>query len=336
MAFQYWRHRGQPAKRKFIKLSNAYHGDTVGAVSVGGIDLFHRIFGELLFETYTAPAPYGYRWPTGDEPAQVLKEALAALERVLKEHHEEIAALVMEPMIQGAAGMLDQPRGYISGARELTRKYNVLLIFDEVATGFGRTGRMFACEHENVSPDLMAVAKGLTGGYLPLAATLASEAIYAAFLGDYAEFKTFFHGHTYTANPLACSVALANLELFEKNSVLAALAPKIDYLASRLAGMKPLEGVGDVRQAGFMAGIELVRDKATRAPFEPAERAGARVAERARKKGVMIRPLGSVVVLMPPLAISLAELAALVDAVEASIREVIREMPTAGAAKGGG
>ncbi|MDP3920040.1 MAG: adenosylmethionine--8-amino-7-oxononanoate transaminase [Candidatus Omnitrophota bacterium] len=321
MALQYWRHKGKPSKTKFAKLSLAYHGDTLGSVSVGGIDLFHEIFHPLLFKTYTVPTPYRYRWPTGDDPEQVRREALVKMEEVLGAHHEEIAALIMEPVIQGAGGMIDQPAGYLSGARDLARKYNVLLIFDEVATGFGRTGAMFASEHEGITPDLMALAKGITGGYMPLAATLATEAVYEAFLGEYGEYKTFFHGHTYTANPLACRVALANLALFEKNRVLEALQPKIRFLTERLKNFSVLETVGDVRQAGFMVGIELVRNKAAKAPFAAEEQIGHQVILKAREKGAIIRPLGAVVVLMPPLAMTIDELGDLLDITYASIIE---------------
>jgi adenosylmethionine-8-amino-7-oxononanoate aminotransferase len=222
--------------------------------------------------------------------------------------------------------MINQPAGYISRARELTRKYNTLLIFDEVATGFGRTGKMFAANHENVVPDIMAVAKGLTGGYLPLAATLATEEIYEAFLGRYEEFKTFFHGHTYTANPLACAAALASLEIFEKERTLETLQPKIKLLQDRLKKFHELRCVGDIRQVGTMIGIELVRDKKTKEPFEAKEKIGARVIERARKKGAIIRPLGPVIVLMPPLAMTEAQLNELLDITYQSIKEATNEI----------
>ncbi|MFZ5803093.1 MAG: adenosylmethionine--8-amino-7-oxononanoate transaminase [Candidatus Omnitrophota bacterium] len=322
IAFQYWKLQGKPEKKKFVKLTHAYHGDTIGAVSVGGIDLFHEIFSPLLFETLTVPAPYRYRWPTSEAWPVVKEEALAAMEAVLREHHRETAALVMEPLMQGAAGMIDHPEGFLARARDLTKKYGVLLIVDEVATGFGRTGKMFACEHEHVTPDLMAVAKGLTGGYLPLAATLVTEEIYRAFLGSYEAFKAFFHGHTYTANPLACRVALANLGLFEKRQLIQALESPIGFLRQRLQDFYKIPAVGDIRQVGMMAGIELVRDRKTKQPFAPSEKIGIRVIQAARKKGVILRPLGSIIVLMPPLSIQEAELRLLLDVTEESIREV--------------
>jgi adenosylmethionine---8-amino-7-oxononanoate aminotransferase len=318
MAFQYWQQSGKPKKTKFARLVNAYHGDTLGSVSVGGIDLFHQVYRPLLFETIAVPSPYWYRWPTGD----IKEEALTQMERILKENAQELAAFVMEPLMQGAAGMIDQPPGYISRARELTKKYNVLLIFDEVATGFGRTGKMFASEHENITPDLLCVAKGLTGGYLPLAATFATEEIYQAFLGKYEEFKTFFHGHTYTGNPLASRVALANLELFEKSRLIEALQPKIKRLEHRLKDFLEIPIVGDIRQVGFMVGIELVQDKKTKKPFEPKQKIGVRVIEQARKRGMILRPLGSVIVLMPPLVISDQDLDLLLNVTQESIEKV--------------
>jgi adenosylmethionine-8-amino-7-oxononanoate aminotransferase len=322
MAFQYWQQRGHLQKKKFAKLTNAYHGDTIGSVSLGGIDLFHQIYKPLLFDTFAIPSPYRYRWPTGDDPEHVKKESFVAMEKVLSEHAGEIAAFVMEPLMQGAAGMIDQPAGYISRARELTRKYNTLLIFDEVATGFGRTGKMFAADHESVTPDIMAVAKGITGGYLPLAATLTTEEVYEAFLGRHEDFKTFFHGHTYTANPLACAVAIANLELFEKQKTLEKAQSKIRLIKKRLEGFYKLKYVGDIRQYGIMVGIELVRDKTTKKSFEPKEKIGIRVIERARKKGAILRPLGPVIVLMPPLGMTELELNKLLDITYESIKEV--------------
>ena len=321
MAFQYWAQKGHPEKKKFARLVNAYHGDTLGSVSIGGIDLFYQVYKPLLFDTFAIPSPYRYRWPTGSDPEKVKKESLEAMEDILAKHHEEIAAFVMEPLMQGAAGMIDQPARYISRARELTRKYNVLLIFDEVATGFGRTGKMFAAGHENVTPDIMAVAKGITGGYLPLAATLTTEEIYEAFLGRYEEFKTFFHGHTYTANPLACAAANANLEIFKKQRTLEKLQPKIAFLKQRLEDFYGLRCVGDIRQCGTMIGIELVKDKASKQSFELKEKIGVRVIEQARKKGAILRPLGSVIVLMPPLAMTEKELNRLLDITYDSIEE---------------
>lgn len=322
MAYQYWRAKGVRGKDTFLKLKNAYHGDTLGSVSVGGIDLFHEIFHPLLFKTYRADAPYRYRDSFTGSEAAYARFCTDKVERVLKKHHRRIAALIIEPMMQGAAGMLSQPKGYLRRLRALTRRYGVLLIADEVATGFGRTGKMFACELEHVSPDIMCVAKGITGGYLPLSATLTTEKIYRAFLGEYKEFKAFFHGHTYSANPLACAAAIANLELFEKNKVLKRLQPKIALLTRELARIARLPHVGDVRQVGFMAGIEIVADRASRKSYPLAEMRGSRVCREARKYGVWLRPLGNNIILMPPLSISRAELITLCRAVERAVTEV--------------
>lgn len=324
MAFQYHR-QGEPGKRnktKFIAFKNAYHGDTLGSVSVGGIDLFHEKYSPLLFEAYKAESPYCYRCPfDGSYPSCGL-QCLSRLEFMMKTHAHEVCALVIEPLNQGAAGMLVQPPGYLQKVRELCTQYDILMIADEVAVGFGKTGKMFACEHEGVSPDLMALAKGISGGYLPLAATLATERIYEGFLGKYEEFKAFFHGHTYTGNPLACAAGVANLEIFQEERVLEHLQEKIRYLARKLHSFLSLKHVGDIRRVGIMTGIELVIDKDSKEPYAPKERIGNQVILEARKRGLIIRPLGNVVVLMPPLSISLEEIDRLCDITFESIRMV--------------
>ncbi|MFA5110876.1 MAG: adenosylmethionine--8-amino-7-oxononanoate transaminase [Desulfobaccales bacterium] len=308
VAFQFWRNRGRPEKQRFLKLGNAYHGDTLGAVSVGGIPLFHEIYRPLLFDTLEAPSPYCYRCLHRDDCRE---QCLTVLEETVAGHHRELAALILEPVMQGAAGMIPQPAGYLARVREITRRYDVLLIADEVAVGFGRTGRMFACEHEGVSPDLLCLAKGITGGYLPLAATLATDEIYGAFLGKFEEFKTFFHGHTYTGNPLGAAVGLASLDIFARDRVLQGLPAKIELLTARLAEMAAHPHVGDIRQRGLMVGIELVADKTSREPFPLERRTGHRVIQAARQLGAILRPLGDVIVLLPPLCITPEELSAL-------------------------
>ncbi|MBI3604369.1 MAG: adenosylmethionine--8-amino-7-oxononanoate transaminase, partial [Nitrospirae bacterium] len=324
MAVQYWRQRRPKAgpKRTFLRLHLAYHGDTVGAMSVGGIDLFRDRFRPLLFPTLAAEPPYCYRCPLRLTYPSCAMACLDPVERILKRRHRALAGVIIEPLVQAAAGMLMAPPGYLARMRELCTKYQVLLIADEVATGFGRTGRMFACAHEGVTPDLMAVSKGLTGGYLPLAATLATEDIYRAFLGDYAEWKTFFHGHSYTGNPLGCAVALANLEVFRKERTLARMQPRITALRRFLRPLSRLSHVGEIRQRGYMVGIELVTDRATRTPYPPTERIGHQVTLEARRRGMLIRPLGHVVVLMPPLSVTTAELARMVTILRDSIRTV--------------
>jgi adenosylmethionine-8-amino-7-oxononanoate aminotransferase len=305
IAFQHQRQRGRGEKKKFLALTEAYHGDTLGSVSVGGIDLFHEIFHPLLFNVLRV------------EP-QIEK-----LERMMAEHGHELAALVVEPLVQGAAGMLLQPPGFLRAARALCDQHDVLLICDEVATGFGRTGTMFACEQEGVRPDLLCLAKGISGGYLPLAATLATDAVYQAFLGEYAEKRTFFHGHTYTGNPLACAAGIASLEVFERERVIDKLQPKIALLQARLAEqIAPLGHVLEIRQRGMMVGVELVRDRATREAYRYEEAIGARVCQAIRRHGVLLRPLGPVIVLMPPLSITEAQIEKLVTALRAGIVEV--------------
>ena len=289
MAFQFHKIRGDEQRTKFVYLDMSYHGDTIGSVSVGGIDLFHTFFRPLLFE--------GIRTAPGD---------IAGLERILAERGHEVAALIMEPLVQGAAGILLHPEGYLRAVRELCDKYDIIMICDEVATGFGRTGTMFACEQEGVVPDLMNVAKGLTGGYLPLAATLATERIYEGFLGKFEEFRTFFHGHTYTGNPLACAAAIATLQVFEDEQTLDALAPKIELLGELLdEHVAPLSTVAEIRRRGTMVGIELI-------DFPLASRMGHQVTLAARARGAIVRPLGDTIVLMPPLSISEDELRRLV------------------------
>jgi adenosylmethionine-8-amino-7-oxononanoate aminotransferase len=300
MAFQFWQQQGGDGARrtKFVSLKNAYHGDTIGSVSVGGIDLFHGAYGPLLFGALHA------------EPGDI--EDMA---RLMAENAGEVAAVIVEPLVQGAAGILVHPDGYLRDVRALCDEYDALLICDEVATGFGRTGRMFACEHEGVSPDVMCVAKGITGGYLPLAATLTTERMYEGFLGRHEEFRTFFHGHTYTGNPLACAAALATLRLFDQERTLEALAPKIELLGELLEPIAAMPRVAEVRRRGFMCGIEL-------AGFDVSDRAGHRVTLAARRRGAIVRPLGDVVVLMPPLAITTRELSRLLSIVADSIAEV--------------
>ena len=327
IAYQYWQQtsRATRKKKKFISLTNAYHGDTIGAVSVGGIDLFHEVYRPLLFKTFKAASPYCYRCPYNKTQSSCGLHCLNSLEDILRTRHGETAAFIMEPMVQGAAGMIVFPKGYCSGTRELCSRYNVLCIADEVATGFGRTGSMFACEHENVRPDIMAIAKGITGGTLPLAATLATDEVYSAFLGDAHACKTFYHGHTYTGNPVACAAACANLDIFRKEKVLSRLQPKIRQLWCRLEELKGFKHVGQVRQCGFMVGIELVADRKTKKAYPAQERIGHRVILEARKHGVIIRPLGDVIVLMPPLSIREKEIDTLCSVVFDAIRTVTEQ-----------
>ncbi len=323
MAYQYQSHHGRPERSRFITFRNAYHGDTLGAVSVGGIDIYHATFKPLMFETVQAPAPYCYRCELGcDDRRSCGMKCLEALELIMKEQAGSAAGLVIEPLLQGAGGMIVQPPGFLKGVRELCDRYDLLMIVDEVATGFGRTGKMFACQHEDVVPDIMAVSKGISGGYLPIAATITNSRVYEAFLGEYSELKTFFHGHTFTGNPLACAVALKSLDLFESDRLLDALQPKISLLAERLDGFIELAHVGDIRQCGLAAGIELVEDKESRRAYPWEQKIGVQVCLEARKHGIFSRPLGNTVVIFPPLVISDAELELLLDGLRKSIRAV--------------
>jgi adenosylmethionine-8-amino-7-oxononanoate aminotransferase len=322
MAFQYWQHKGNKYKTKFISLNNAYHGDTVGAVSVGGIDLFHELFSPLLFKSYKAPSPYCYRCELGRKYPTCKLLCLKETEKIMQKNNRELAGLIIEPIVQGAGGMITSPPGYLKGVRRLCNKYGILMIADEVATGFGRTGKMFACEHEDVSPDILCLAKGITGGYLPLAVTISTDKIYKAFLGKYKDMKTFFHGHTYTGNQLACAAAIANLNVFRKAKTLNKMQKKIEIMKKELDMIADLTQVGDVRQRGFMVGIELVKDKKTGEPYPLEETIGWKVCNKAREKGLIIRPLGNVIVLMPPLSISHHELKSLIRITAEAITEV--------------
>ncbi len=344
MAFQYWQQRKNPKseirnpkqfqnpkfKTKFLTLVNAYHGDTIGSVSVGGIDLFHKMYKPLLFRSFKAPTPYCYRCEmrpayakaSAGRDAKCEMKCLKAVETIMKAHHKEIAAMIVEPLVQAAAGILVYPKGYLKGIRKLCTKYNILMIVDEVAMGFGRTGKMFACEHEGVKPDLMIVAKGLTGGYLPVAATLTTEKIFKAFLGTQESHRTFYHGHTYTGNPLGCAAAIASIDVFSKERTLQKLQPKIRLLAEKLRGFRKLNHVGDVRQCGFLAGIELVKDKRTKKEYRVSEKIGINVIMEARKRGLIIRPLSDIIVIMPPFCISNVDLSGMLDIIYHSIKIV--------------
>ncbi len=323
MAFQYQIHRGRPERSRFITFHHAYHGDTLGAVSVGGIEIYHATFKPLMFETIQAPAPYCYRCELGCSLHTCGVACLDTLENLMIQHAGTVAGLVIEPLLQGAGGMLVQPDGFLRRVRELCDRYDILMITDEVATGFGRTGTMFACQHEEVIPDIMAISKGIAAGYLPLAATVTTENVYSAFLGPYAELKTFFHGHTFTGNPLACAVALRSLELFEEDDLLTSLAPKIARLGQRLTEFAAMPFVGDVRHCGLAAGIELVADKKNGTPFPWQDKIGIRVCQEARARGVFSRPLGNTLVIYPPLVITDAELEFLLDVLRDSISAVL-------------
>jgi adenosylmethionine-8-amino-7-oxononanoate aminotransferase len=322
MAFQHHQLRGDLTRTEFVALRGGYHGDTIGAVSVGGIDLFHRIFKPLLFDVHHAPQPYCYRCPLGKVQPSCDLACADEVEKVFAAREGKIAALVLEPVMQGADGMIAQPPGYVRRMRELCDRHGALLVCDEVATGFGRTGTTFAVEQDGVVPDILTMAKGITGGYLPLAATVTTEHVFESFLAPFEEKKTFFHGHTYAGNPLACAAATASMRLLREQRVIEGLPAKIAALARALEPAARMAHVGEVRQRGLMVGIELVRDRATKEEYAYGLRAGQQVTMEARKLGAILRPLGNVVVLMPPLAMTEDELGELAAIALASIERV--------------
>ncbi len=325
VAYQYWqnidpvKHRN---KNKFVSLDEAYHGDTVGAVSVGGMDLFHRIFKPLLFQRISAPSPYAYHMTEYGDPEAVKNHCLKELEKLLLKQSEEIAGLIIEPLVQGAAGIITHPLGFLKEVGQLCKKYNILLICDEVAVGFGRTGTMFACEQEDVVPDIMCMGKGITGGYMPLAATIMNEQIFQSFLGEREEHKTFYHGHTYTGNQLACALALKNIELMESRNLIKDIQKKSKYLSQRLQALYELPIVGDIRQRGFMIGVEIVKDRQTKETFTLQENVVSGIIQTARENGLIIRELGPVITMMPILSMSEKELDFMVETVYRAIQEV--------------
>jgi adenosylmethionine-8-amino-7-oxononanoate aminotransferase len=322
MAYQYWQQKGEKQRKKFIGFTNAYHGDTIGSVSVGGIDLFHKVYRPLLFSTIKSPSPYCYRCPLKLVPERCSIDCLEVFGQTVARNADRVCAVVLEPLVQGAAGMIMQPPGFLKGISEIAKEHGLLFIADEVATGFGRTGNLFACNEEDVQPDFMCLAKGITGGYLPLAATVTTDAVFQGFMGELQDFKTFFHGHTYTGNALASAVAIENLDLFERENLVEKVKVKGGHMEARLKGFLDLPHVGEIRQRGFMVGIELVKNKKTKRPYQPKEKIGHRVVMEARKRGVIIRPLGDVIVLMPPLAIDEGLLHQLLDVTFESIRVV--------------
>ncbi len=325
-AKQYWKLKGENQRVKFASLKGSYHGDTMGAMSVGYSESFHQYHKELLFPCHRILPPHIFRYFKGMSEDESLKASLVDAEKLIVEHGSSLAAVIIEPLMQGAAGMWVQPSGFIRKLSELVQDSGALLIVDEVATGFGRTGKLFACEHENVCPDILCLGKGISGGYLPLAATLTTEKVFSAFLGEYSEHKTFFHGHTYTGNPLACTAGIASLEIFEKDNVLKSLPGKVSLLEQALKKeLSSLEHVTDIRCKGLMVGIELAKEKISRCAFDPQKRIGKRVTEHARTLGVILRPLGDVIILMPPLSITEEDLLQLVQVTRTSIQEVTRK-----------
>lgn len=327
MAFQYWRQTIPNENRdKFLALGNAYHGDTTGAVSLGGIDKFHQLFAAILFQPLRGPTPCTYRLPDGVELADAATFYGDQYEQIIAKHCHRLAAVVMEPLVQGAAGMITHPVGLLRRIRECCDRYNVLMIVDEVATGFGRTGRMFACGHEAVEPDIICLGKGITGGYLPMSATMASDQIYDAFLGPCTESKQFFHGHTFGGNPLAAAAALASLDLLQQGSLIADVHQKSNRFTAAIGSLVDHPHVGDIRGRGLMFGLEMVQDRESKQPFDSSLQVGRRICQAMIRRGVWLRPLGDVIVVLPPLVISDTQLDTIATALRESIDEVCEEI----------
>ena len=333
MSFQYWRNIGEIKKTKFVTLDYGYHGDTIGTMSVSGVGLFNQVFSPLFFPSFRVPSPYCYRCPMDksrscaqgrdkdETPCDI--DCIASLENLLEQKSETISAIILEPMVMAAGGMIVYPKEYLLKAANLAKKFNVHLILDEVATGFGRTAKMFACEYvNNVAPDFLCLSKGLTAGYLPLAATLTTDKIYKAFYADYKEKKTFYHGHTYTANPLSCSAALASLEVFKEEKTLNEIKKIIPLFHCGMEKFRDLPLVGDVRYIGLIGAIELVKDKLTKKRFAFEERIGLEVYKRGLKKNLILRPLGNIIYLFLPLCIKRNELQDALDRTYAVIKSL--------------
>lgn len=322
MSFQYWQNTGKKNKQKFVSLDRGYHGDTVGAMSVSGVDLFNKVYQPLFFPVIKVPTPYCYRCPLGkdnrDPKSQIPDskcnlECIKAVEKLFRKRHQEIAGFILEPMLLGAGGMIVYPAKYLEAIRELTKKYNIHLICDEIATGFGRTGKMFACQHARIAPDFLCLSKGITSGVLPLAVTLTTDNVYRAFYANYAKIKTFFHGHTYTGNPIACACALASLDIFEKEQTLTQVKPVIKEFYAQLEKFHNLKYVGDVRMLGMVGALELVKDKRTKQPFSLKERVGMRVYKAGLEQGLLLRPLGNVIYFFLPLSINISDVKTIIS-----------------------
>lgn len=325
MAFQYQYQRGKAKKTKFMCLTEGYHGETIGALSVGSMDLYAKIYRPMLMDTIHIEAPDCYRCPLGKNRDSCGGECICHAEKAFAEHAQECCALIVEPLLQGSAGMRIYPPVYLKKLRELCDKYDVLLIADEIATGFGRTGKMFACDHAGISPDIMCISKGLTGGYMPMAITITTHEIYDAFYDDYNKGKAFMHSHTYSGNPLGCAAALAVQKILREDNILENAAETGKYLHQKLTEkllQKPY--VGEIRHIGLINGIELVKDKETKEGFESEKRVGYEIYKIALKKGLLLRPLGNVLYFNPPLIITKEEIDCAVDRCVGSIEEYFK------------
>ena len=324
MAYQYHVLKGHPEKKKFIALKNSYHGDTLGAVSVGGIDMYHKLYKPLLFEVVQAESPYCYRCPMGCNKENCSIECLSSVENILKEQDGNIAGVIIEPLVQAAGGMIMYPPEYISKLRALCDKYNVLLIDDEVAMGFYRTGKLFAYEHANIVPDIICAAKGITAGYMPLSVTVTTDEIYNAFYDDDLDgYKTFYHGHSYTAYPLALAVALENLKILEEMKIEEYLKPKIEKFSKELEKFRSHKNVGDIRQTGMICAIELVKDKTTKEPFAYEDGVGKKIYLEGLKLGAILRPMWNCIYFITPYIIKDKEIEKLTDIALEALNRVL-------------
>lgn len=322
MAYQYWYQKGKPEKKHFISMTDSYHGDTLGSVSVGGIDIYKKIFNPLVFDTLKVCAPYCYRCPKNCTQDNCEIECFNEVEELFKNRHTEIAAIIVEPLVQGAAGMRVYPAEYLKKLRKLCDDYDILLIDDEVAMAFGRTGKYFAFEHADIKPDIFCVAKGITAGYIPLAATITTHKIYNAFYDDFSKLKTFYHGHSFTGNPIASAIAVETLKIMEKEKIIENLKPKIEKLKMSLEKFKELKHVGDIRHIGMIGAVEMVKDKVTKEPYTFSERIGHQVFKEAMKNGALLRPIGNVIYFMPPYVINEEEIEILTKIAYNAIKKV--------------
>lgn len=324
MAFQYWRQKDapQPQRDLFLAVGNAYHGDSLGAVSVGGVARFHSMFAPLLFDVVRGPCPDSYRYPREVPSEQLAEHYLTEYRKLFEQFGSRLAAVIVEPIVQGAAGMVMHPPGFLKGLAILAKQYETLLIADEIATGVGRTGRMWACQWEDVSPDFLVTGKGLSGGYLPISATITTREVWNAFLGEYSQSKSFFHGHTFGGNPLASAAALATLELVKSDKTLENVSRQSKYLKQKLSSLAGHPNVGNIRVKGLISAVELVQNRHTHEGFPWHERVGHQVCQKMLASGVWTRPLGNVIVIMPPLCITTSELDFLVDALQNALAVV--------------
>ncbi|MER2047199.1 MAG: adenosylmethionine--8-amino-7-oxononanoate transaminase [Solibacillus sp.] len=326
MSFQYHMQSGKKSKTRFLALTDAYHGETLGALSVGGVDLYNEVYQPLLLDTVRAQGPDCFRCPFNDRPESCQVQCIRYVEEQLVNHHNEIAAVIIEPLIQAAAGMKMYPPGYLKRLRELCTVYDVHLIADEIAVGFGRTGTLFACEQADISPDFMCLSKGLTGGYLPLSAVLTTDKVYEAFYDDYGTMKAFLHSHSYTGNTLACRVALEVLAIFEEENYLAIIRSKGERMRKlALEAFSAFHSVGEYRQTGLVGAIELVKNRDTKEPLPGEERIGYQIYKRALTKGLLIRPLGNILYFMPPYIISDEEMEFMITTTKETIEQFFKE-----------